>query len=289
MRIVSHPAMAHLHPSGHHLHPESPLRLERLLDRFPDYDEGVPATREQIELVHATEYVEAVDSLTAETWLDGDTVAGATTWEAARLAAGCAIRAVELGGFAFVRPPGHHALAASAMGFCIFDNVAVAARFAQRELGVERVAIVDFDVHHGNGTEAIFRDDETVFFASLHQWPFYPGTGGPGTSDDTTLNLPLPAGSGDDEYRAAFEEHVEPLVRAFEPDLVLVSAGFDAHVDDPLAGMEVTMDGFRELSRRSAALAPRVAAVLEGGYNLDTLPDLVGAALDGFSGSSGLQ
>ncbi len=289
MRIVSHPAMAHLHPTGHHLHPESPVRLERLLERFSAYEEGSPATREQIELVHAPDYVEKVDSLRNETWLDGDTVASATTCEAARLAAGCAIRAVEIGGFAFVRPPGHHALATSAMGFCIFDNVAVAARFAQQELGVGRVAIVDFDVHHGNGTEAIFRDDGTVFFVSLHQWPFYPGTGGPGSGDDTTLNVPLSAGSGDDEYLGAFERLVEPAVGAFEPELVLVSAGFDAHLADPLAGMEVTADGFRELSRRSAALGPRTAAVLEGGYNLDTLPDLVAAALDGFSDSNESQ
>ncbi len=287
MRIVSHLAMAHLHPAGQHVHPENPRRLERLLERFTEYEEGSPATREQIERAHAPEYVKQVESLRKEAWLDGDTFAGPTTYEAARRAAGCAIRAVEVDGFALVRPPGHHALFASAMGFCIFDNVAVATRFAQHELGVERVAIVDFDVHHGNGTEAIFRDDDTVFFVSLHQWPFYPGTGGPGTSDDTTLNIPLSAGSGDVEYLAVFEELVEPTVRAFEPELVLVSAGFDAHVADPLAGMEVTTGGFRELAMRSAALAPRTAAVLEGGYNLATLPDLVAAALDGFSDSSG--
>jgi acetoin utilization deacetylase AcuC-like enzyme len=168
------------------------------------------------------------------------------------------------------------------MGFCIFDNAAVAARYAQAELGIERVAIVDWDVHHGNGTEEIFRDDDSVLFVSLHQWPFYPGTGGPGDQADTTVNVPMPAGSGDAEYRRVFDEVVEPAVRAFEPDLVLVSAGFDPHEDDPLAGMLVTEDGFRELARRSAALGPRTAAVLEGGYNLSTLPRLVTAALDGF-------
>ena len=167
------------------------------------------------------------------------------------------------------------------MGFCLFNNVAIAARALQAERP-RRIAIVDFDVHHGNGTQEIFSGDDSVFYASLHQWPFYPGTGGPADQAETTLNVPMSAGSGDEEYMHAFEHTVAPAVERFEPEVVLVSAGFDAHEEDPLANMLVSEDGFRELARRCAALSRRVAAVLEGGYNLATLPRLVAAALDGF-------
>ncbi len=239
------------------------------------------ASDAQLARVHSAPYLDSLRRIRALTLLDDDTIATETSWEAALLAAGIALEAVDRGGFALVRPPGHHALADRAMGFCLLNNVALAARYAQAELGVERVAIVDVDVHHGNGTEAIFRGDATVLFCSLHQWPFYPGTGGPGTGDATTVNVPLPAGTRDDAYLRAFDELVEPAVRSFAPELVLVSSGFDAHELDPLGGLELTEGCFRELGARCAALGPRVAAVLEGGYSLETLPGLVAAAHEG--------
>jgi acetoin utilization deacetylase AcuC-like enzyme len=281
--VISHPAFSRLHSPSDPEYLEIPQRLARLHERFPAFVTGQPAERAHIERVHRGTYIDAVDAIHEEVRLDADTAADATTPEAARLAAGCSIQAAETSGFALVRPPGHHALVASSMGFCIFNNVAIAARHAQEALGLTRVAIIDFDVHHGNGTEAIFREDSSVLMISLHQWPLWPGTGGPGSSSEHALNVPLAAGSGDAEYMQAFSDVVEPSVRVFEPDLVLVSAGFDAHSDDPLAQMEVSVDGFRELGRRCGALAPRVAAVLEGGYNLETLPALVEAAFEGFS------
>lgn len=281
MQVVSHEAFPELHPTFGH--PEAPERLAVLLEAFSDYAACEPATEDDVLRCHSREHVELVQSIEEPTWLDLDTVASATTYEAALLAAGAAIEAVRRGGFALVRPPGHHALRERQMGFCLLNNVAIASRWAQATAGLSRVAIVDFDVHHGNGTDAIFRDDDTVLFVSLHQWPFWPGTGGPDDQAATTLNIPLRAGSGDEEYVRAFELAVEPALARFEPELVLVSAGFDAHVDDPLADMRISEAGFRDLARRCGSAAPRCAAVLEGGYNLDTLPTLVGAALAGFA------
>jgi acetoin utilization deacetylase AcuC-like enzyme len=281
MEVISHADMTRLHPTGDH--PEQAGRLAVLQDAFEWREAASPARLADVERCHSAGLIERIRSIERPTLLDYDTVASGTTYEAALLAAGAAIEAARVGGFALVRPPGHHATPDAPMGFCFFNNIAIATRALQAEDGVERVAILDWDVHHGNGTQDIFVDDPSVFFVSIHQWPLYPGTGGPAEQGETLLNIPLPAGSTDADYLRMFDDLVAPAVTAFEPDLVLVSAGFDAHEEDPLAGMLVTEAGFRELARRSAALAPKVAAVLEGGYDLDTLPTLVGAALDGFS------
>jgi acetoin utilization deacetylase AcuC-like enzyme len=249
-----------------------------LHERFP-FVECTPAADEDVLRCHTPRLLEQVRTTRGS--IDADTICTETTYEAALLSAGAAIEAVRRSGFAISRPPGHHAEHDRAMGFCLFDNIAIAARWAQAELGIGRVAIVDWDVHHGNGTQDIVGDDPTILFASLHQWPLYPGTGGPYEQGETLLNIPLPPGTGDTDYLEAWAT-VERAVQRFEPELLLVSAGFDAHVDDPLADLELTADGFAELARRASTLAPRVAAVLEGGYNLRTLPDLVGAALLGF-------
>jgi acetoin utilization deacetylase AcuC-like enzyme len=281
--IVSHPDFARLHPTGDH--PEREERLRGLLAAFPEYSRARPATVGELEACHERDYIEAVRwaSESGRTvLLDPDTICTESSYAAALLAAGAAIGAVEQEAFALVRPPGHHARPSAAMGFCLFNSVAVAARFAQRELGHARVAILDWDVHHGNGTQEMFWDDHSILFVSLHQWPLYPGTGGPGEGNDSTVNVPLPAGSGDGDYIAAMDETVLPALERFEPDLLLVSAGFDAAAGDPLGGMRVSAEGFRALADRAGTACSRSALILEGGYNTDTLPSLVESVLEAF-------
>ena len=277
--LVSHADFARLHPTGEH--PERMERLQVLQEAYPEFEQpGRRATDRELLLVHDPDHVNAVRTASESgrtIMLDGDTVCTPSSYETARLAAGAAITAVERGAFALVRPPGHHATPSRAMGFCLFNSIAVAARFAQVELALERVAILDWDVHHGNGTQEVFWRDSSVFFCSIHQWPWYPGSGGPGEGNETTLNVPLEAGAGDETYLEVLERVVEPAIAAFAPDLLLVSCGFDAAAGDPLGGMRLTPDGFGELARRAGRLCERRAFLLEGGYNLGTLPGLVGA------------
>jgi acetoin utilization deacetylase AcuC-like enzyme len=290
-------------------HPERAERLEAVrqglrqggLEREVVRAVPRPATREELLRVHTAAHVDRVAAAEGRrVRFDADTAMGPRSYAAALRAAGAVVDAVDrvLDGaldraFCCVRPPGHHATPDRAMGFCLLNNVAVGAAAALAR-GLKRVAVIDFDVHHGNGTQEAFGKDPRVLFVSSHQFPFYPGTGdldevGEGDGRGFTVNLPLPAGLGDGEYRRAYREIVEPIARAFEPELVLVSAGFDAHRDDPLGGMALTAAGFAELMDvclevASGAARGRLVAVLEGGYDLDGLAEstaaVVGRMLD---------
>jgi acetoin utilization deacetylase AcuC-like enzyme len=275
-------------------HPERPERLAAVARALSEHGLASRGSRlptravtpDEIGRVHTAGYLADLErEVPGRTGhLDEDTFFSPGTWPAALAAAGGAVDLTLASiegrlprGLAVVRPPGHHATPDHAMGFCLLNNVGIAAA-AARAAGVPRVAIVDWDVHHGNGTQDIFYSDPNVLFVSTHQWPLYPGTGastevGAGAGAGTTVNLPLPAGSGDAEYAAAFDEVIVPALRAFRPELILVSAGFDAFVDDPIAGMDVTVGGFAGMARSIRQVADelcqgRMVCVLEGGYDL---------------------
>jgi len=267
-----------------------------------------PASLEELEMIHAPEYISYVKSKAEKGggWLDPDTVMSPKSYEAALYAAGGVLAAVEAvmkgeveNGFALVRPPGHHAIHDRAMGFCIFNNVAIAAKFALSKFNLNRVLIADFDVHHGNGTQDAFYADPKVLYFSTHQYPFYPGTGwmdetGTGGGEGTTVNFPMAAGWGDEECLRAFNEVLVPVARRFQPQLILVSAGFDAHWADQLAMMRVTITGFAQLVMILKELAAelcqgRLVFTLEGGYNLRVVASSIKATFDVLLGNSGID
>ena len=281
-------------------HPESHERLEALYRMLQEpgmkenYVEIKPrmATQEELELIHGPAYVRMVASTAGQamTMLDPDTYACSKSYETAKLAAGGTLSAVDKvmkgeldNAFAFIRPPGHHAEANRAMGFCLFNNVAIAAGYALKAYKIHKVLIIDWDLHHGNGTQHSFYERADVLYFSTHQYPYYPGTGffsetGSGVGKGFTVNVPLTAGPGDGEYSKVFEEILEPIALEFKPDIVFVSAGFDIYYQDPLGGMQVTPEGFANLAKiilefAQATCKGKVVFVLEGGYHLEGLRD----------------
>ncbi len=297
--------------------PEQPARFHAVLNQLKTtglIDRLVPlearsATDDELALVHSRAYIDLVEREVAEARNNpgtaqlstGDTVLSAHSSEAARLAAGCALSAVDAvfdchvqNAFCAVRPPGHHAGSARGMGFCFFNTVAVAARYAQQKYGAERVLIADWDVHHGNGTQDIFYSDGSVLFFSTHQSPWYPGTGaadetGEGAGAGKTINCPFPAGTGSTKIFGAFHDLLLPAAEAFHPDLILISAGFDSRVGDPLGQFLLTDQDFSHLTELMTDLAAkhsnhRLVSVLEGGYNLEGLALAADAHVRGLLG-----
>ena len=293
------------HDTGPH-HPERPDRLRASLAALQESEvwgqlhtiKPAPASVAQICYAHNPAYPEHIRRhCEQEIPLAYDTTVGHESYNIALLSTGGVLgvtNAVATGtvrnGFAMVRPPGHHATPGQSMGFCLFNNIAIAARYLQQEHGIGKVAIVDWDVHHGNGTQDIFYEDETVFFFSIHQSPLYPGTGsirerGSGKALGTTLNVPMLAGSGDDEYVAVFTDILIPALKDFAPEVILISAGFDAHYLDPLSGTDLTADGFSKLTDLMLEFAEetasgRVVSALEGGYSLEGVSESIVAHVE---------
>ena len=284
-------------------HPERPDRIRAVMealsaDAFAGLDrrEAPQAEPGQLSRAHSAAFVEALlNAVPAEgrVRVDPDTVMSADSGEASLRAAGAMVAAVDAvmagdadNAFCAVRPPGHHAEAERSMGFCLFNNVAVGALHAREELGADRVAVVDFDVHHGNGTQAMFEADPSLFFASTHEFPLYPGTGrAEETGCGNVVNVPLRPGSGSAEFRAGMERGVFPALKAFAPDLILVSAGFDAHERDPLATLRLVEDDYAWVTEKLCGIADevcggRLVATLEGGYDLDALSASVAAHVE---------
>ena len=303
---VRHPS-SYRHDTGGH--PENARRLTAIEEALAERDwlgmeriEAPAADREQLLRVHRPEHVAAIEALSERGggMIDLDTVASAGSWEAALHAAGGAIDAADrlIGagtGFAFcgLRPPGHHAERGRAMGFCLFNNVAVASAHALAELGISRVLVLDWDVHHGNGTEEIFYESPSVLYASIHQSPLYPGTGAPGDSgrgpgEGYTVNLPVSPGSGPDEFLSLVQQVVVPIGRDWRPELICISAGYDAHRDDPLAECELDEAAYRDMAATMRDLGTELGApilvCLEGGYALGALAASVVATIEGLSG-----